>query len=560
MYMPPKKKNQPEKEPEQEETTGPFNFRFPKGNINPATNYIDSPISAAEYSSNIVLINTFLSSLNQEVQDYVQRPTPDKKLLLEEHLNTMALQTAVYSELPLSISSNMREPLKNTKEDINNAQKMLEYIPYSSTNSFAEKPRTPKPIYIFDPSTIIDIFVEFSTNALTPTELSDLIFNYGEAIETIFSKKTEPIEGSALLELLIAENMLEREIKTRTRGIPEKEANYAYTSIVSAFNMFISLGNFEINEDGIVEELNADEPINKTELDHSAFIMISTHGTLMSSPKRTPPGLSVFIQKQAEPFKPSVNCGVAQMEKCLGDCVLRKEKRCRCVKRFLDYQTMARDLSAEMNSELEEGKMPSVMELQHLMNQQKIHQMSELFEALPEKQREFVYEKSTYPSSSKYVARVPIQTTMYAEKVFSIEPKGGLFGVYNLMSGELINSNPTFIAHHRRLIDSGSPNIGVIELYEIPPVGASDIIHSEENKRVVYIFTLTSLLNYFSSLNYHNVFVLDLSCESPENPNIAAEELEKKRETLGRMGFGKKKHSRRKRNTTKHSTTQSRKK
>lgn len=547
VYMPPKKKTtKAAKEPSLPETEPLLhNYRFPKGNFNPSTNYLDAPITPAEYTANVGLINPFLADINQEIRTYVREQTEDRKRALEEHLSTLTSQVTLYSELPFSKTTGMKEPLRNIKEDINNAQKMIEYIPYTRTNSFVEKTRTEKPTYQFDPSTVIDTFVDFVENSLTPTELGELIYTYSETINEIFSEKTGQISGNELVECLIVGNRLETLIKENTRDLTEKEANYAYTSIISALNMFISLGNFELNEEGVVESLNEEEPINRDELDHSAFIMISTHGMLLTSPKRTPTGLSVFMQKQAEPFKPSVNCGAAQMERCLGDCILRKEKRCQCIKRFLDYKQMARLLSQEINEELETDKIPSVMELQHLMNKQKVNQMGELFEALPEKRREFVYEKSSHMSESKYVARVPIQSTRYAEKLFSTEPKGGLLGVYNLMTGEVINSNPNFVSFYRGLIDRGDQHLGVVDLYEIPPVGATSVTHAEENPRVVFKFTMSSLLEFFSHLNYHNVFILDLSCESPENPNLPEEEISRKSTNIGLMGFGKKTAKRR---------------
>jgi len=553
--MPPKKKTtKVAKEPSTQEIPPSFhNYRFPKGNLNPANNYLDAPITPAEYNANVELINPFLSDLNQEIKTYVQEPTENRKRVLEENLSKMSSQTALYSELPFATVSRMKEPLRNTKEDINNAQKILEYIPYSSSNSFSEKTRRPKPSYTFNPESVIDLFVDFAEKVLTPTVLAELIFNYSELILEIFSKKTTPTSGSVLLEMLIDKNELEKKIIAKSTGINEKEANYAYTSIVSAFNMFISLGNFETTGSGVVESLNAEEPINREELDRSAFIMISTHGTLMTSPKRTPNGVSVFMQKQAEPLKPSINCGSAQMEKCLGDCIIRKEKKCKCIKRFLDYQQMARVLSTEINGEMGSNKIPSLMELQHLMNEQKMHQMGELFTFLPEKKREFVYEKSSHISESKYVARIPVQSTRYAEKIFSTEPKSGLLGVYNLMTGDVINANPNFVSFHRALADRGSPNIGTVDLYEIPPVGTPEITHSEENPRVVFLFTMTSLLEFFDSLNYHNVFILDLSCESPENPNMPEEELTRKSNMMGNLGLGRR-TAKRRRNSNKKSS------
>ena len=392
----------------------------------------------------------------------------------------------------------------------------LNYAKSAKRNEFIQLPEMPlKYDYMFVADNLMQMLIDF-TGSLHPYELQNIFFSYYDIIFEVIDQYSIISVTDLLIEFRV-------ELK-------DKIEQGSYVLIMHIINLFVVYGNF-VFQDEVVISLEAPY-INYRELEHTAFIYIDSHGLIESNVETTPifneeltpevskvpDNMNLFIQKFGEPL-----CSIKVQKYnpgkyCTTKCISEGKKICDCSYNISSGNTV-RKISEELDDILENNKFPSLFYLYSKRN-------------TDFKQRgltQYIYEDSAPITRTEIrenmpvrnIARITTRVTEYLNKSYSIELSDIIGkGVYNIITGELINSNPTFVEYmrhryHRRFASM----FDVVRSFNVDNY---DVTRNHTTS-CVYIkkYYLSDIIGYFHSLNYKNIVIIDDSCDSydPAEPD-----------------------------------------
>jgi hypothetical protein len=319
--------------------------------------------------------------------------------------------------------------------------------------------------------------------------------------------------------------------------------------IIHAFQTFSLYGNFIVDETSqLVTGIHSDSMVNQSELASTVYLYLSMHGAIPIQRKemhemdemiagvtRTmPAGMRIFIQKQAEPLMTtktsyhlkSFQKGTIFEESGMCDlnCKVLDPHLCDCDDALGDEPIIS-TVSTMVKKELKANKVPNVASLQKVFNKCKHDSLAALIphstvtDPIPNK---FIYQpgnldvvdrfqdKHAPPRPREYIGRIPLDTTHYVEKVFTADPAQGMYGIYNLVNGQLITANEDFTDYIRY---QGGEIQTLFKIRKGPSDFKQELPHSPS---FVYRCTLTDIVDFLNAGHYRNIFLVDYSCESDD--------------------------------------------
>jgi hypothetical protein len=385
------------------------------------------------------------------------------------------------------------------------------------------------------------------------------------------------------------------------KKIPNEHGEVMY--IINGFEMFIVYGNFIVDDTDprLVTGLHPDEVINLSEKASTAYLSLFMHGSLLIKPGEyrrhpkynekhlialrarkeikdatevLPEGMRIFIQKQAEPFEATLQPnafktfqpGTASYRTGICDDAC-KDGECHCFDAIEETEFIGR-VSTELNEQLRKGYLPSIAHLEETYNLCKETSIKKaiLDERVPPAVFDpmmFIYKPGNkaireemqtkqfrVPRKRDSIGRIPLSTTKYINKRYTIDPMMGAFGIYNLLNGLLISATKDFTDYIDNL---HTPHATTRTLRKIRRKNFSffdkkqreDIPHSPRYLNECY---LSDIIGYFKTLGYRNIYFFEFSCESARSKTETGAVI---RSTgITDIGLGV---SRRKRKTRKHS-------
>ena len=419
---------------------------------------------------------------------------------------------------------------------------------------------------------IVDMLLAFTMHSLEPRTLFEMVLENRDAIIRAFETIRSRNLGN-IFHFNVDPTILKQEL---TKTVSNAEGVVMY--IIHAFQMFIVYGNFIVDEtDHFVKRINPEQLINKSELQSTAYLFISMHGEIpvkneknMSKDiekvtKNMPRGMRLFIQKQAEPLAPTrTSCCVEPFQPgtvsyesgiCMLACKEKDPSLCDCID-FLGDTVLLNPLSLKVNDELRQNKIPSVAYMQQTFNTCRKNTMETLRPdpvlSKTQKPEMYIYKPgnlkiidnlktSDLPRKREFIGRIPLHTTKYINKNFGIDIEKRFYGIYDLLTGNLISATDNFITYMESQVEFFISKINKISKDPTDP----EIIPNSPS--YMSRCSLTDIINYFNILGYKNIFFFDYSCESDnrEVNDLTDEERILMSDYVGEEGLGLTKKSRR---------------
>jgi hypothetical protein len=543
--------------------------------------------------------------INEYIEIYVTHSTPNNKSRLSRHLIEYGKEWIKYDASVITMLTR-REPYSSHRDarkyydqymshthpiSIKIVSECIElvrsfyYIDFINSGNVEEYTQAPGPrpdIPLSPPegyktnvdtARLVDMFIQFAERVLTPNSIgAKITLNRDAIIASIEELRgTAPHPNELVfnnIDVVALSTLLSR------HGVPIETNDI--TMIIHSLNMFFVYGNFII-EDGYVVNLSAEEILNKSELDSTVFLLSNVHGVLLldrsvaslttpitpdainSSIREVPLGMNIFLQKQAEPMSPTkASCPLtpgdlgtlySYTEICSLMCSTNPSGSCNCYD-YISPLHYVPGLMSAVKENLEDNKIPTSLLLQSTLNDIKIHTMSQGRQKLEKSPLEYTYvpgntrvadllSRATHstPRERKYIGRTQLQRLTYIDKMYYASSELGTYGIYNLMNGSLINLHKGFMDY----VEATDPTCISPIMFKIKKEMIREGVTN--SPRFVRKCTFNMILDYFNSLGYKNIILLDHSCESskviPLGRNSPLEiEISN---LIGDKGLGKKK-------------------
>lgn len=483
----------------------------------------------------ITFFNEFIGEhITFPLLDYIENPTITNYDKVAKRLWICSSTAALYSAY-LSNEENLRlftdelaeqDDSANVDTIITSLNYIVEHTPQvveslnyaksAKRNDF--RPLPPKETniqYVFSVNTFMNMLMEF-TGIIEPNTLPSIIFFYYGIIEDIIQPHSPVISATDLIHLYRSE-------------LKSKVDEGSYVLIMHVLNLFVVYGNFVI-EDGVVTSIESPY-IQTHEFQRTAFIYIDSHGVITtnipSEPfteveltpqlNRVPNGMNLFVQKFGEPLCPMYLQSYLPGIYCTTKCIKEGKRKCDCEFNVSIGYTV-KELSHDLDDLLKNNKLPSLFYL-HSKRNNDFRQRN---------LTEDIYEFSSIVSRAKIrenmpirnIARIPTTVNEYLNKRYTIDLKNTIGkGIYNLISGELINSNPSFIEYiTNRYPYHFMDMIDAVRSFKVD----NYVVNLDFKTSCMYVklYYLSDIIGYFESLNYTNILAIDDSCETyyPANP------------------------------------------
>jgi hypothetical protein len=472
---------------------------------------------------------------------------------------------------------------------------LLNSLYYVEAQNNPPYPRAPPPLERFPLSPvegyqtdlpsgeIVDMLLAFTMHALEPRTLFEMVLENRDEIMRSFETIRSRNLGN-IFHFNVDPTILKKELN---KTISNAEGVVMY--IIHAFQMFIVYGNFIVDEtDHLVKRINPEQLINKSELQSTAYLYLSMHGEIpvkegtyrkktpytkkiskdvQKVTKLMPPGsgMRIFMQKQAEPLAVTkTSCcletyqtGTISYESgiCSLTCKEKDPSLCDC-EDYLGDTFLFTTLSFEVTDELSNNKIPSVAYMQQTFNncRQELMETSNIHPrwSRVHEPEMFIYKpgnikvadqlkikKNALPRKREFIGRIPLHTNKYINKIFETDVEKRFYGIYDLLTGNLISATDPFTTYIAQ-----QDNSLISELHKI----RKDITDNYEGipNSPIYMLkcSLTDIINYFNSLGYKNIFLFDYSCES-DDINLTDKRRIRMSDYIGTEGYGLTKKSRR---------------
>jgi hypothetical protein len=537
-------------------------------------------------------IETMLSKvqlINSFIDGYIENPTKENYNSLVEHLWIISTTAIIYSQLFTTTNKNYIKdqsieiqqisiesgnPITNadfedmdeyfstigSKMDaiIESIPPLIESLDYAASGKRIEYDMLPisknnkinKRAYLFNTSNLYDMMFLFAT-ALTPNEL------YNETLERSRGNFEHALHD---LPVIVQATIIIEHF--RDKLFTEIENKREYINLMHFINLFFVFGNFEKNEELPFVILNEHQVIDLEELKYTVFLYNNSHGIIQNPLKmtkithtdpiprpdisRVPEGMTIFTQKFTEPlchlFSCTTNCGVY----CTNKCINTETNECNCVRNIPSSVTI-KEVATHIDHELKNNKIPSLPFIHHTKNKinetwhSAIGEEGSKEEIMEDKNAETI--AKFYCDPEKYMLRVngnlvpfgriATKTDEYHDKEYTIDLTDCIGkGLYNMLTGELINANPNFVDF---IMDQ--PHSGVETLDHI-------LIDDEDhNTTLIYVdkYKLSMVIDFFNVLNYRNIIFVDESCEIYNLFKQEMAKLERIKERRGLEGKSDKK-------------------
>jgi len=426
---------------------------------------------------------------------------------------------------------------------------------------------------------IVEMFLAFTMQALEPRTLFEMVLENRDEIMRSFETIRRRNKGN-IFHFNVDPTILKKEL---TKTISNAEGVVMH--IIHAFQMFIVYGNFIVDETThFVKRINPRQLINKSEMQSTAYLYLSMHGEIpvkegtyrKKTPytkkiskdvekvtKNMPRGMRIFMQKQAEPLVVTkTSCclntfqpGTISYESglCSLKCKEKDSRLCNCDD-FLGDVLLLTTLSLEVNDELSRNKIPSVAYMQQTFNNCRQELMESLIKNKDYNMQEtekYIYKpgnteivdllkikKSHRPRKREFIGRIPLHTTKYINKKFDIDLEKRFYGIYDVLTGNLISANELFTDY--------ITNSFLETIYKISEEPTTVYTPIPNAPYYVESCSLTSIVNCFNALGYKNIFLFDYSCES-DVIDLTYKRRVRMSDYIGEKGLGLTKKSRRSR-------------
>lgn len=502
-----------------------------------------------------------VDKMNKYAEIYCRYPTPKNETNVKQHLISYA-RACVYYKEQLRREYHGTE-IEETKLDTigHSCWKLVNCLFYVQHKDEPYFPIAPSALRGFplapvegyktemSSKGIVDMFLEFTNKALGTKQLFSFVIRNKEAIQDAFEKIRSPNPNQVFefnVNPITLRDELSSSVETFSSSHSRKPGDVMY--IIHAFQIFSVYGNFIADETRqLVTGIHIDSLVNQSELASTVYLYLSMHGNIPIEPRemhqmdemiagvtRTmPAGMRIFIQKHSEPLMMTFSSHALQpFQKgtvfshkgiCdLGVCKQLDPHLCDC-EDYLGDEDMISTLSTMVNEDLAANKVPSVASMQTVFNKCKHDSLAALIPHPSEQNpnpKAFIYEPGNLdvvddlqddgaPSRPReYIGRIPLDTTHYINKIFTADPALTMYGIYNLVNGDLITANEDFVDY---IEQEGGEIHKLLKIIKEPSEERQEVPYSPS---FVYQCTLRNIVDYFDGKHYRNIFLVDYSCEA----------------------------------------------
>lgn len=476
-------------------------------------------------STTAIIYSKLLTKTNK---DYIIRQIPQIKMVSEASGNPIPnLDFENMSDYFTETTSN----LDNIIEEVPSLIQSLDYARSGKRNEYTQLPVSKnnginKRLNIFNTRPLYDMMMKFATT-LTPNELFiETLLHSRDNLERVLQDVPEISPANVIID------HCREQLFTLIRNRRE------YINLIHFINLFFVFGNFEKVEEFPFVILNEDQMVDLEELQRTVFLYNNSHGGVPSPPgtsKSKPPDpiprphvnavpeeMSIFTQKFTEPlctlFSSNTKSGVYCKNTCIGNC----ENTCDCTTHVPSSVTI-KEVATQIDNELKNNKIPSLPFIHYTKNRMNETWKSAIGEK--ESKEDIMEDKNVKAIAKAYCnpnnfllrsvkpnlvpfGRIIARTNEYHEVKYEIDiDDASVKGLYNMLTGELINANPIFVDFMQ-----SQPGFEADHLQTISHLSIGE---TSDSTNLMYVsrYKLSMIINFFKTLNYRNIIFVDESCE-----------------------------------------------